>query len=69
MGIGVLPERVRNGETGFVAQRKEEFIARTVALLSDDALWSSMHRECLADPALATWDIRAKEWENLFAQA
>ena len=67
LGTGSLSERVRDGKTGFVARGKEEFIARTVALLCDDALWSAMHRECLAEAALTSWDARAAEWERLFA--
>ncbi len=67
LGVGALSERVRNGKTGFVARDREDFIARTAMLLSDDALWLSMHRECLAEAALSTWDARAAEWERLFS--
>jgi len=66
LGEGSLSERVRDGETGFIAKDREEFVARTAALLSDDALWKQMHRACLADAGLATWDTRAAEWEALF---
>ena len=68
MGVGALGERVRDGKTGFIAKSKEDFIAKTAALLSDDGLWQSMHRECLAEATLATWDVRAGEWERLFAE-
>jgi glycosyltransferase involved in cell wall biosynthesis len=66
-GTGSLSERVRDGHTGFIAHSSEAFIAGAVRLLSDDALWSAMHRMCLADGALAGWDARAEEWERLFA--
>ena len=68
LGIGSLPERVRDGKTGFIARDRGEFIARTVALLSEDALWSAMHRECLAEAVLTGWDARAAEWEPLFSE-
>ncbi|MBI4724627.1 MAG: glycosyltransferase [Rhodomicrobium sp.] len=68
LGTGALAERVRDGKTGFIARGRDEFIARAAALLSDDGLWSAMHRECLADAALTGWDKRAEEWEQLFAR-
>jgi glycosyltransferase involved in cell wall biosynthesis len=68
LGVGSLSERVRDGETGFIARNRDEFIARTAALLSDDALWSVMHRNCLSESSLTTWDARAEEWEKLFAR-
>jgi glycosyltransferase involved in cell wall biosynthesis len=67
-GIGALAERVQNGKTGFVAPTPSEFIERTIALLTDDSLWMSMHRSCLAGPGLMRWEGRAQEWERLFAQ-
>ena len=68
LGTGSLSERVRDGETGFIARNRDEFIARTAALLSDDALWSVMHRNCLSESSLKTWDARVEEWEKLFAR-
>ncbi len=68
LGIGSLSERVRDRETGFIARNRDEFIARTAALLSDDGLWSAMHRNCLSEPSLTTWDARAQEWEKLIAR-
>ncbi|MGO9171797.1 MAG: glycosyltransferase [Rhodomicrobium sp.] len=68
LGTGALSERVRHGKTGFIARSKEEFIAQTAALLSSDELWTAMHRECLAETALTSWDARALEWERLFGR-
>jgi glycosyltransferase involved in cell wall biosynthesis len=68
LGIGSLSERVKDGQTGFIARSKDEFIAKTVALLSDDGLWQGMHRACLADASLRRWDERAREWESLFTR-
>ncbi len=43
LGTGSLSERVRNGKTGFIARDEDEFVVRTIALLTDDALWLAMH--------------------------
>jgi glycosyltransferase involved in cell wall biosynthesis len=68
LGIGALSERVSHGVTGFVARDRDDFVARTVQLLSDDQLWHRMHRACLEHAELKTWDTRAEEWEQLFAR-
>jgi glycosyltransferase involved in cell wall biosynthesis len=68
LGTGSLSERVREGKTGFIVRSSEAFVARTVSLLSDDALWSAMNRACLADASLTGWDTRAEEWERLLAR-
>src|SRR5262249_54471488 len=65
-GIGALAERVEDGKTGFVAPNREQFVARIAELLSDDLLWVKMHRACVEDSTLKTWDARAEEWERLF---
>ncbi len=45
--IGSLPERVKDGITGFVAPDEESFATRAIALLSDDALWRRHHEAAL----------------------
>jgi glycosyltransferase involved in cell wall biosynthesis len=67
LGIGSLSERARDGKTGLIAGSRDAFVAGAVSLLSDDSLWGTMHRTCLADAALAGWDARAEEWDELFA--
>ncbi|HZV20764.1 MAG TPA: glycosyltransferase [Hyphomicrobiales bacterium] len=66
-GIGALSERVEEARTGFIAPDKHLFIARTVDLLLDDDLWLKMHRFCFEDATLESWDVRAEDWERLFA--
>jgi glycosyltransferase involved in cell wall biosynthesis len=65
-GLGSLSERVRDGETGFIALQAEEFAKRTLQLLQDDALWLACHARALSDPSLKSWDARAEEWERAF---
>jgi glycosyltransferase involved in cell wall biosynthesis len=65
-GIGALGERVNSGVTGFIEPTREGYIARTISLLQDDALWLRMHANCLAARDRTSWDERALEWEALF---
>ncbi|MBC8050623.1 MAG: glycosyltransferase family 4 protein [Chitinophagales bacterium] len=65
-GHGSLCERVRQGETGFIAKTAEAFAASTLSLLRDDALWLYQHKRARADPGLKSWDERSLEWERSF---
>jgi len=60
--IAVLPERVRDGVTGYVAQGDTDFAQRAVALLTDDALWRSQHDAALALQQGLGWDEVAREF-------
>lgn len=66
LGHGALAERVRHGETGFIAKNGEEFAAAAARLLNEESVWAAIHRSCIRDPALARWSERAVEWEALF---
>jgi glycosyltransferase involved in cell wall biosynthesis len=66
-GIGALKERVRHGETGFLASSPETFTRHASEVLADDALWLRLNRACIAGSGLARWDDRAAEWERLFS--
>ncbi len=66
-GAGSLPERVRHGETGFVADTPAAFAAATVRLLSDDGLWQKQHRAALAGQDGCGWDRPAARFEALIA--
>lgn len=61
-GIGALAERVRHGETGFLAPDRDSFVTSTVTLLSDDRVWRHQHLAALGNAGLAGWDERAREW-------
>lgn len=67
MARGALPERVRDGETGFVAESRADFIAAARHLLSDDALWRRLHRTCLATQRARGWADMAEDFERLLA--
>lgn len=63
--LGSLPERVRDGETGFVAADEESFGDRAVALLTQDDLWQRTHDAALRMQRSRSWDDAAAEFEKL----
>lgn len=63
--IGSLPERVKDGVTGFVAPDEESFVRRAVTLLSDDALWRRHHEAALRFQRGLSGDDVAQRFEAL----
>jgi glycosyltransferase involved in cell wall biosynthesis len=63
--VGCLPERVVHNATGFITDGDDDFVARAIQVMSDDTLWLSMHRQCLARRQLRTWDHVAADFEAL----
>jgi glycosyltransferase involved in cell wall biosynthesis len=61
--IAAMPERVRDGTTGFVARDEEAFARHAVDLLTDDALWRRQHEAALALQQGWTWDQMAAAFE------
>lgn len=62
--IGSLPERVYDGETGFVAVDDAAMAHHTLTLLSDDTLWSAQHCAALARQGNWGWDEVAADLET-----
>jgi glycosyltransferase involved in cell wall biosynthesis len=61
--IAAMPERVRDGVTGFLAGDDEVFARRAVVLLTDDALWRRQHESALTLQQGWTWDDMAAVFE------
>ena len=61
--IGAMPERVRDGTTGFVTADEGAFARHAVALLTDDTLWRAQHEAALALQQGWTWDEMAATFE------
>ena len=61
--IAVLPERVRDGLTGFVASDEDAFARHAIALLTDDALWRAQHEAALRLQQGWSWDDMAERFE------
>jgi glycosyltransferase involved in cell wall biosynthesis len=62
--IAALPERVRDGETGFAARDDEAFARHAMALLADDALWRAQHEAALRLQRGWSWDEMAAAFED-----
>lgn len=65
--VGALPERVRDGETGFVVpvEDRQAFAEAALRLLRDDGLWQAQHQACLAQQRQWSWDTTAAAFERL----
>jgi glycosyltransferase involved in cell wall biosynthesis len=62
--VAVLPERLRNGETGFIRADDAGFAEAAVRLLTDDRLWRRQHEAALRLQQGWSWDQRAAEFER-----
>jgi glycosyltransferase involved in cell wall biosynthesis len=61
--IAVMPERVQDGVTGFVALDDDAFAGRAIALLTDDTLWRAQHEAALRLQQGWSWDRMAERFE------
>jgi glycosyltransferase involved in cell wall biosynthesis len=62
--ISVLPERVRDGATGYVRETPEDFAEAAVRILTDDAEWRRLHEASIATQQGLSWDDVAAEFER-----
>jgi glycosyltransferase involved in cell wall biosynthesis len=65
--IACMRERIRDGRTGFVVEGAEAFVAASVRLLTDDALWLAQHRNALSEQGGYGWNEAAAGFEQLLA--
>jgi glycosyltransferase involved in cell wall biosynthesis len=61
---GVLPERVRDGETGFMRVEPEAFADAAIRILADDQLWRGLSAASIATQQGMSWDEVAAEFER-----
>jgi glycosyltransferase involved in cell wall biosynthesis len=62
--VGVLPERVIDGVTGFHHADPDHFAEAAVALLTDDALWRRQHEAALREQQGISWAEYAERLER-----
>jgi len=62
--VTVLPERVKDGVTGFVRANPDEFAKCATDLLTDDNLWRRLHEASLLHQQGITWAEHAKRLES-----
>lgn len=63
--IACMRERVVEGETGWAVRDDADFAAKSIAVLSDDALWRRLHLACLDKQRSWGWDQAAAEFERI----
>lgn len=63
--IACMKERVVEGKTGWAVQGQEAFAAKAISVLADDAVWTAMHKDCLARQRSWGWDQAAAEFERI----
>jgi glycosyltransferase involved in cell wall biosynthesis len=63
--IGSMVERVRDGETGFIAADDSAFTLAATRLLTDDALWRAQHAQALEIQRSWRWSDAAAAFEEL----
>lgn len=63
--VGAVGERVAHGATGFVEVEDAAFVARTAALLSDDALWAQQSAAAMAQRGELRWAKAAEAFLSL----
>jgi glycosyltransferase involved in cell wall biosynthesis len=62
--VSVLPERVRDGATGYVRETPEDFAEAAVRIMTDDAEWHRLHEASIATQQGLSWDEVAAEFER-----
>ncbi len=67
MPLGALAERVEDGVTGTVARDEDAFVAASVALLTEDALWRSRHGAAITRQKGISWNDVAARFEALMS--
>ncbi len=61
--LTVLPERVIDGQTGFVRGNPREFADAALSLLNDDALWQRQHEAAILNQKGIGWPEAAARFE------
>ena len=64
MGYGCLKERVIHGETGFIANSKNEFIKYSLSVLNDDNLYNKLKSNLIKLRSIRTYKDVAKDFIN-----
>ncbi len=66
--LGSVVERVRDGETGTIADTDEKFARAAVMLLNDDDLWLNQHKAAIEKQGAWGWRQAAMAFEELIPE-
>ncbi|MBW7849974.1 MAG: glycosyltransferase family 4 protein [Rhodospirillales bacterium] len=65
--LGAAPERIVNGQTGYLVPDDEAFVNVALRFLTDDDLFWGTSREARLQQGRRSWDDVAAEFENIWA--
>ena len=63
--FGSVVERVKNNETGFIAEDDNTFVSKAIKLMTDDGLWLLYHKRAIELQRNWRWSDVAKAFEKL----
>ena len=66
--LGSVVERIEDKKTGFVAQSDDDFVKKTIEIMSDDKLWCFQHKNALDIQRSWRWSDAAALFESLMIQ-
>lgn len=66
--LGAAPERIRNGQTGYVVPDDDAFANVALQLLSNEDIFWGMNRDARLTQRERSWDTAAAEFESLFGK-
>jgi glycosyltransferase involved in cell wall biosynthesis len=61
--LGATRERIRDGQTGYIAPDDAAFANVAISLLSDDAVYQSLSRDAALLQRSRTYEVAAAEFE------
>lgn len=66
--LGAAPDRIRNGQTGYIVPDDEAFANVAVQLLTNEEVFWGMNRDARLMQRERSWDTVAAEFETLFGK-
>ncbi len=66
--LGAAPERIRNGQTGYVVPDDDAFVNVTLQVLNNEDIFWGMNRDARLMQRERSWDTVAAEFESLFGK-
>ena len=64
MGIGSLSERVKHGQTGFIAKNENEFANYALEILNDNSVWQELRNNLKKIRGIKNWPNVAQKLIN-----
>jgi glycosyltransferase involved in cell wall biosynthesis len=65
--LGGTPERIANGQTGYIVPDADAFANVTLQILKDDGVYTSLHEEAVQIARRRPWATAAEELDGFVA--